>query len=69
MTTRKLGALHLAIVAALAGCSAIGELAYDDVAARERAACDRLIAMSDRQACMQRVNTANKQADAARKKP
>lgn len=69
-TTRILGVLLLATATtATTGCSAVGELAYDEAATRERAACDRLIAMSDRQACLQRVNTAARQAEAARKKP
>lgn len=66
-TTSLLAVLLLATAAA--GCSAVGELAYDEAATRERAACERLIAMSDRQACLQRVNTATRQAEASRKKP
>ena len=53
---------------ALAGCSAIGELAYDEAASRDRAACERMASMSDRQACLQRVNTAARQAEAVRKR-
>ena len=53
---------------ALSGCSAIAEVAYDDAVQRERAQCEKLVSMSDRQSCMQRVNTAKRQAEEARKK-
>jgi hypothetical protein len=56
------------ICIALFGCGAIAEVAYDDAAQRERAQCEKLVSMSDRQSCMQRVNTAKRQADEARKK-
>jgi hypothetical protein len=45
----------------------IAEIAYDEAAHRERAQCDRLVSMSERQGCMQRVNTATKQAEAQRR--
>jgi hypothetical protein len=58
-----------AIISMLAACTGIGEIAYDEAANRERRECERFVAMSDRQACLQRVNTATKQAEASRKKP
>ena len=53
---------------AFSGCGAIAEVAYDDAVQRERAQCEKLVSMSDRQSCMQRVNTAKRQAEEARKK-
>jgi hypothetical protein len=47
---------------------ALAEVAYDDAADRERAQCERLVSMSERQVCLQRVNAATKQAEAQRKK-
>ena len=52
----------------VAGCGAVAEVAYDDAIQRERAQCEKLVSMSDRQTCMQRVNTAKRQADEQRKK-
>ena len=53
----------------LAACTAMGEIAYDEAASRERRECERFVSMSDRQACLQRVDAATKQAEASRKKP
>jgi hypothetical protein len=53
--------------ASQSACTALAEVAYDEAAHRERAQCDRLVSMSERQACMQRVNAATKQAEAQRK--
>jgi hypothetical protein len=53
---------------ALSGCEAIPELAYDLALERERALCQRLISMTDRQACVQRLNQAERQANEAREK-
>lgn len=60
---RFAGAVYPLLAASvLSGCAAVGEVAYDGAVARERAQCDKLVAMSDRQACMQRVNAAVRQA-------
>lgn len=50
------------------GCTAIAEAAYDDALQRERAQCEKLVSMSDRHSCMQRVNTVKRQAEDVRKK-
>jgi hypothetical protein len=47
----------------------VAELAYDSAAGFERAQCEKLVAMSDRKACLERVNTALKQAQTQRNKP
>ena len=52
----------------LAGCGAMAQLAYDSAAEYERQQCERFTSMGDRQACLQRVNIAQKQADAQRNK-
>ena len=52
----------------LAGCGALAEVAYDDAVQRQRAQCEKLVSMSERQSCMQRVNTAKRQAEEERKK-
>jgi hypothetical protein len=52
----------------LAGCGAIAEVAYDDAVYHERAQCEKLVSASERQSCLQRVNTAKRQADDMRKK-
>jgi hypothetical protein len=64
----QLALVSLSLSAGLAGCAAVAELAYDDAADRERAQCEKLVSMSDRQTCMQRVNTAMRQAEEQRKK-
>jgi hypothetical protein len=58
----------LSICINFAGCSAIAEIAYDDAVQREQAQCEKLVSMSDRQSCMQRVNTVKRQAEESRKK-
>ena len=63
--------LALALISmsiSIAGCGAIAEAVYDSAVQRERDQCEKFVAMSDRQSCMQRVNTAKRQADEARKK-
>jgi hypothetical protein len=50
-------------------CMGVAELAYDSAAGFERAQCEKLVSMSDRQACLERVNTALKQARTQRSKP
>lgn len=52
-----------AALAALPGCMVIGDLAYQSAVDRERARCETFVNMPDRQDCLQRVNTAAKQAD------
>jgi hypothetical protein len=47
----------------------VAELAYDSAAGFERAQCEKLVSMSDRQACLERVSTALKQARTQRNKP
>ena len=47
----------------------VAELAYDSAAGFERAQCEKLVAMADRRACIERVNTAVKQAQAQRNRP
>lgn len=59
----------ITLTAMLTACMAVGKIAYDEAANRERRDCDRLVSMSDRQACLQRVNAAAKQAETERKKP
>jgi len=58
----------VAVLVSQSACTAIGEFAYDDAVSRERAQCEKSVSMPERQACMQRVNTAQAQADAQRKK-
>jgi hypothetical protein len=50
-------------------CMGVAELAYDSAAGFERAKCEKLVSMSARQACLERVNTALKQARTQRNKP
>jgi len=63
----------LALLAAVAltqsGCMGLAELAYDSAAGHERAQCEKLVSMADRRACIERVNTALKQAQTQRNKP
>jgi hypothetical protein len=59
------------LIISLCGCGAIGAIgaiSYDVALDNERFQCENLVSMSDRQSCMQRVNTANRQAQEARKK-
>jgi hypothetical protein len=60
--------LSVPIALALAGCGALAEVAYDDALYRERAQCEKLVSASERQSCLQRVNTAKRQADQIRRK-
>lgn len=60
--------LTISLCAFAAGCGAIAEIAYDNAVQRDRAQCEKLVSMADRQACMQRVNTAKSQAEEQRKK-
>lgn len=62
-------ALLIAPLCALtAGCSAVGQLAYDEAARQQRTQCEQYAAMTDRQACRQRVDTAERQALEQRQK-
>lgn len=59
------------LIISLCGCGAmgaIGAISYDMALDKERAQCEKLVSMSDRQSCIQRVNTAERQAEEARKK-
>jgi hypothetical protein len=60
--------LSFPIALALAGCGALAEVAYDDAVYRERAQCEKLVSAQERQSCLQRVNTAKRQADEMRRK-
>ena len=64
----QLAIASILLSVSMAGCSAIAEVAYDDAVQRERVQCEKLVSMLDRQTCMQRVNTAKRQADEQRKK-
>jgi hypothetical protein len=68
MMKLQIACLSISLSTAVTGCGVIAEVAYDDAVQRERAQCEKLVAMSDRQSCMQRVNTAKRQADEERKK-
>lgn len=59
----------LILAGSLSGCQAVAMLAYDSAAQRERDQCDRAMNMQDRQTCLQRVNTAARQAEEQRRKP
>lgn len=58
-----------ATILALGACSAFGELAYDSAAAFERQRCDKLESAPERQACLDKVRAATRQAEASRRKP
>lgn len=58
-----------AVLLTQSGCMGVAELAYDSAAGFERAQCEKLVAMSDRKACLERVNTAVKQAQTQRNRP
>jgi hypothetical protein len=60
--------LALVPIVGLAGCGAIAEEWYDAAVRGERERCDRLISSSERQSCLQRLNTAKRQADELRRK-
>ncbi len=57
----------MVLACALSACSALSEIAYDSAAGSERTRCEKLESLPERQACLQRVNAANKQAEEARK--
>lgn len=65
--------LKLALLAAVSltqsGCMGLAELAYDSAAGHERAQCEKLVSIADRRACIERVNTALKQAQTQRNRP
>ena len=50
-------------------CMGVAALAYDSAAGFERAQCEKLVSISERQACLGRVNTALKHAQTQRNKP
>ena len=60
--------LALVPIFGLAGCGVIAEVLYDDAVFGARERCERLISMPERQSCLQRLNTAKRQADELRKK-
>jgi hypothetical protein len=62
-------ALLAAVVLSQSACMGLAELAYDSAAGHERAQCEKLVSMADRRACIERVNTALKQAQTQRSKP
>jgi hypothetical protein len=64
-----LGAVSVMAAMTQAGCMGMAELAYDSAAGFERAQCEKLVSMADRKACLERVNTALKQAQTQRNKP
>lgn len=68
MRTRPLRYALPLLSAALLGCSVVGELAYDIAAQEQRQQCDKIMSVTDRQACRQRVNDAERQAEDQRKK-
>lgn len=62
-------ALLVAVVLSQSACMGLAELAYDSAAGHERAKCEKLVSMPDRRDCIERVNTALKQAQTQRSKP
>ena len=52
----------------LAGCGVIAEVLYDDAVLQGRERCYRLFSAPERQSCLERFNTARRQADDARRK-
>lgn len=66
--TAASGALLL-LGLSLGACSAIGEAAYDSAAQFERQRCDRLASTPERQACLDKVRSAARQAETVRSKP
>ena len=62
-------ALLAAVALSQSACMGLAELAYDSAAGHERAQCEKLVSLADRRACIERVNTALKQAQTQRNKP
>jgi hypothetical protein len=60
--------LALVPLVVLAGCSVMAEVLYGDALLYARERCNRLISMQERQFCLERLNTAQRQADDVRKK-
>ena len=48
--------LLLFVLPVLAACTVLGEIAYDEQVSRERQACERNLAATDRSACLDRVS-------------
>ncbi|MEJ6001162.1 hypothetical protein [Paucibacter soli] len=55
------------ILLALSGCSAVGEIAYDNKIGREKDACQQLADSGAYRACMERVRAVEREAARVRK--
>jgi len=68
LTARRLNGILLGLLAvALAACSAMGEVAYDLRLEHERDRCQALVANSERNSCLERVRSTERQAEQVRK--